>query len=88
MQNDTGGSKASSLVKLATNIFLACFDVDSLMNEDRQYVRAQVSVTLLISHLSSFLLMHVNWKLHKPFSFSLMYVETEGVSILDRQLLI
>ncbi len=59
MQNDTGGSKASSLVKLATNI-LACLDVVSLMNEDRQYVRAQVSVTLLISHLSSFLLMHVN----------------------------
>ncbi len=60
MQNDTGGSKASSLVTLATNIFLACLDVGSLMNEDRQYVQAQVSVTLLISHLSSFLLMHVN----------------------------
>ncbi|CAM6026523.1 unnamed protein product [Sphagnum balticum] len=43
MQNDTGGSKASSLFKLATNIFLACLDVGSLMNEDRQYVRAQDS---------------------------------------------
>jgi hypothetical protein len=53
VENDSGGSKASSLVKLVTNIFLACFDVGSLMNEDRQYVRAQVSVTLLISHLSS-----------------------------------
>jgi hypothetical protein len=52
VENDSGGSKASSLVKLVTNIFLACFDVGSLMNEDRQYVQAQVSVTLLISHLS------------------------------------
>ncbi len=57
MQNDTGGSKASSLVKLVTNIFLACLDVGSLKNEDRQYVQAQVS-----AHLSPiiFLLMHFN----------------------------